>query len=157
MNQPATDNNMNNTAQPEIDIRCALCEKEYYSNDPLLKNIETCPNCNTKWPPCRIDEDVNLKINWFDLRLLANFAVRWSDSLTEDEGNARAVLQAVLKRISQHRPKDAPALTIYQEVKELQQIMPNSMLVDDSGEIILPPKENPEEYNEPPETDPDNH
>jgi hypothetical protein len=110
--------------------RCIICSAEF--TDEEIIGTSCCPSCKTTSLPLGIIRDILLPINWSEIRLLANWACRWSDS-TDMPSDSRAALQAVLKRITKHRPPNSPALTLAGEVKEL-----GAELIGSDGEVIIP-------------------
>jgi hypothetical protein len=130
--------------------RCTKCYKIFTSEE--IVNASCCPSCGTKSLPHNTSEDIMLPINWHELRILANWACRWADSREDMDDDSRTVLQAILKRITAYRPKDAAALTLIMEFKELQNKFPmefkelqnkfpSATLADHKGKTIIPPRE----------------
>ena len=68
----------------EKTIRCVICGKEF-SDDELPESTCECPNCGTKSLPCLIVDDVNIKINWHELRILTIWAENWARQIDRTE------------------------------------------------------------------------
>lgn len=120
--------------------RCTDCYAEF--DDAELRGKNACPSCGTKSVPMAIAQDVTIKINWHELRILTMWASRWADQMSGDRADVRRrTLQSLLRRLNAFRPTGAGALTIVGEVKELQKHYPSASLIDASGETIMPPRE----------------
>ena len=120
---------------------CLQCKTEFIDEELNCPDVNCCPKCQTTITPVWSDEDINVTINWFSLRVLCNWAVRWSDTCSNFSEDARLCLFLILKDLVKYRPPNSPALTVYQEVKELQKQFPGARLYDEKGETIIPPSE----------------
>ncbi len=94
--------------------RCTRCAKEF--SDDELEGHYSCPNCGCEGVPCAISEDVVVKINWHELRILGVWATNFAES-TLDE-NQQKDLAAVLKRLEEQFPGKTP-LTIRGELQQV--------------------------------------
>lgn len=121
-------------------LRCLECGEMFDLARVIELQSECCPACQTKSKPCYPSLDVYLRINWQELRFLAQWSSNFAEGL---EDRHRALLAKILNRINQVRPQGAPALTLIMEVKELQREYPNTTLIDGDGEVIVPPKQEP--------------
>jgi len=128
---------MNREGQKQI--RCVDCYKEFSRLE--IEGAKACPACGSKGVPMLISQDVTIRINWHELRILAIWASRWADKENfPDDG--RATLQNILKRLRTYRPAGSAPLTLIEEFKELQKTFPGAELRDEQGNVIVPPKEN---------------
>ena len=90
------------------EIRCALCKwTGDFERDILPKNVDRCPNCGTLQKPLATKEDVVLKINWQDLRLLCIYAQRFVATFS-DKIPANRVFKEMLERIVKHVEASKP-------------------------------------------------
>ena len=119
----------------EKTIRCTMCGEEF--TDEEIENANCCPKCGSKGVPMSIRHDVTVRINWHELRILGIWASNWAEKCGED---APKVLEAILGRLDKYRPEGAAALTLMEEVKELQDHFPSATLFKD-GKMVMPPKE----------------
>jgi hypothetical protein len=121
--------------------RCRDCLAEF--TDEEIKGAKCCPSCHTTRIPVLISEDILLPINWAELRTLTIWATRWADGFPDDDAHndSKIWLQKLLNRINKLRPPGGGALTLAQEIKELQKEFPTAELIDGNGTTIIPPKE----------------
>lgn len=124
-------------------VRCQDCEKEF--TDEEIRGMIKCPSCESIRPPVSIAHDILLPINWHELRCLTIWATNWMDSSDDySTESTREWLQRLLNKIHKHRPEGGGALTIAQEIKELQKCIPSASLIDSDGTTIIPPKDSHE-------------
>jgi hypothetical protein len=103
-------NNITMAIFKKNDLRCPVCLAEYNSVEMAHAGIKHCPACKTVIQPMRIEHDGYIKINWHNIRVLANYARRWT--LTFDiasKGNRDAIqaLLNIINALSVYRPKQA--------------------------------------------------
>lgn len=115
--------------------RCTHCSTEF-SEDELAAAM-SCPECGTTGIPCRIEDDVLLKINWHELRILGVWADNYAHAANLED-DSRKVISAILARCEKQFP-DKTALTIGGEVRKLQEIHPEISLLR-GDEIEVPSK-----------------
>ena len=53
--------------QPYVS-RCTLCYKDFTEEE--IKDVSSCPSCGCAGLHCDPKEDVKIKINWHELRIL---------------------------------------------------------------------------------------
>ena len=104
------------------DIRCIICGKEYL-NAEIGDMATKCPNCGTECIPCDVKDDVDVKINWHELRILGIWAENWArqidkDLPKEDERNLLTIM-TIAERLQNQHPDKTP-LTLFGEMKELR-------------------------------------
>lgn len=124
------------TMSEEKTIRCTKCYGEFSKEE--TKNVSCCPKCGSKGVPMLISQDVEIKINWHELRILCS----WAENLAEvkcDE-DSRSMLEAMMNRLDKYRPEGGAALTLTREVKELQEVYPETTLVMDGKVLVSPMK-----------------
>lgn len=105
----------------EKTTRCTVCGKEF-SDDEIPDGTKNCPNCGTIVTPCLISEDVNIKINWHELRILMIWAENWARQIDKDEpANEKHLLtiMTIAERLQRQYPDKTP-LTLFGEIKGLR-------------------------------------
>jgi hypothetical protein len=117
--------------------RCIDCCSEFNDEDLIKSKASCCPVCGTLSLPVSVDKDVNITINWNELRILTMWASRWAEQDGFNE-SSKISLHKIIKRLSKYRPDGSPALTLVEEFKELQEKYPNASLISDGEEIIGP-------------------
>lgn len=116
----------------EKTVRCSICGKEF--TDEEIEGVECCPKCGTKTIPCAISEDVQIKINWHELRMLCIWAESWarhcdnSDEPTEEK--MMLAVMTVAQRLQKQFPDKTP-LTLFGEIKELRKEFGEDNVVTD--------------------------
>lgn len=119
-------------------VRCRSCSAEF--TDAEIEEQKACPACGSKRAPVSIANNVAITLNWFEWRLLANWADRWgehcvlTDQMTADE---RGGLEVVLDRIRAHRPNGAPGLTLRDEMGQVHDAGINASLHDAGGAVLV--------------------
>ena len=125
----------------EKTIRCVVCRTEFSKDETA--QFTQCIKCNTTTPPELIEWDFELKTNWYDMRILTIWAYRYIDEVVADDDekyNMRKTIAGIIGTIRIHRPKDAPALTLAEELDELRDIYPDFAVVNKQGDVIFEPK-----------------
>lgn len=120
-------------------VRCTDCHAEFTNSE--ISSVSACPKCNTASLPMAIEDDVTLPINWHELRILTMWASNWAERFDEKSEHSKITLHKIIRRLEKYRPKNAEALTLVAEIKELQEFFPGVELIGEDGETIVPPKE----------------
>jgi predicted nucleic acid-binding Zn-ribbon protein len=105
----------------EKTIRCTICGTEF-SDDELPEGTCGCPNCGTKSLPCDIKDDVSIKINWHELRILTIWAENWAkyiDKTDQKEEKLLLSIMTITQRLEKQFPDKTP-LTLFREIRELR-------------------------------------
>ena len=127
--------------------RCTVCASEY--TDAEIATATACPNCGSKGLPCDIAQDIEIKTNWHELRILGIWASNWAHEKLGGEKDRDSVkaLNAIIKRLEAQRKEGWPALTLFGEVQELPAALEKLgiecggvSLLGCDGEQIYPPK-----------------
>lgn len=109
---------------------CVECRFKIKSFAGLTK----CPNCGSEGIPCSISEDVNIEINWHELRILCIWAENWGRRINE-AGTVYSIVQTLQEQFPDKTP-----LTLAGEVNQLKDgIIPgfkNVHLLDGEGKEI---------------------
>ncbi len=106
--------------QNKPEIRCVLCRAEV---SIAVGNVsEGCPNCGTPVLPMDIMDDVELKINWHELKLLCLWSERWAnhtdtneEAFTGEKGKISSILFSIVGLLQEQFPSFDP-LTMSGEV-----------------------------------------
>jgi hypothetical protein len=80
---------------------------------------------------------VEIKINWYELRLLCIWAENWAEEKCDQD--SQSTFEAIVERLDKYRPEGSAALTLTQEVKDLQEVYPDAMLVK-GDKVLVPPR-----------------
>ena len=109
--------------EPKI-IRCIICASEF--TDAESEGVISCPSCQTTSIPCLISDDVEIKINWHELRVLTIWAENWAKQIDkkkpEDTIPVEKSLYAIMviaERLQKQFPDKTP-LTLFSEIRELR-------------------------------------
>ena len=63
-------------------VRCLKCRKEF--DETEIEGAKECPNCHDRGVPMDVANDVMVKINWHELRMLCLWAERWAQHCTDN-------------------------------------------------------------------------
>lgn len=114
-------------------LRCRMCSSEF--TDEQVEEATCCPGCRSEQLPVRIAHDVNVTMNWSDLRILTTWAANFIEKYG-DEGTHE--MMAYLKRqIQPLRPEGALPLTLVEEFQELQDAGHDVELIQ-NGNVVVP-------------------
>jgi hypothetical protein len=100
------------------DTRCTDCYNEFSQSD-LPEGTKCCPKCSSASVPCDPKDDVTLKLNWHELRILGIFASNWAGDKCKGTPTVRTV-NAILSRLEKQYP-EMPKLTLFGEIRELSE------------------------------------
>ena len=114
------------------------------------RGLSGCPSCGSTSIPCSAIDDVDLKVNWHELRILIIWAENWAahcDGRDPPEGSPRRWMMPTLKAIAKRLQTQYPSritLTLAGEFAELKQEIPSAEIIGniqpDDG--MAPPKAN---------------
>jgi hypothetical protein len=113
-----------------ISIRCVICGWSCTSKYVRDNDICRCPNCGHEGVPCDPKNDVNIIINWHELRILTMFAEKWVGH-SDDVGNIKAVASISKRLRAQYLEK--PGLLLVDDLNELKCALPDSEITVISG------------------------
>lgn len=117
-------------------IRCVRCNSEF--SEAEIGKRRSCPGCGATGVPMSIADDVTVRVNWHELRILGIFASNWArEACKGDDNDTQGAVSAILNRIRAQYPERAP-LTLFDEIKEVQEVYPEMELVDESGTVVVP-------------------
>lgn len=107
-------------------IRCIKCYSEF-ADDEVQGHV-CCPNCQSPGIPASISEDFDMRMNWQELRILANWAMNYAIGQPNFPTDSIDALRNMIRRWEQkYRKEDWPALTLAGEVAEI----PGAKLIRD--------------------------
>lgn len=115
-------------------VRCTRCAAEF--TDSEIQDAMACPSCGSKGVPCSIAQDVDVRMNWHELRILVVWAEHYEETLTDLDSHG--VVEAIATRLMKYRPAAAPPLRLLDEISDIQDIFPTAELVDGTGKVIVP-------------------
>jgi DNA-directed RNA polymerase subunit RPC12/RpoP len=113
------------TDAPEI--RCTRCRAEFTRAE--TSGVSACPSCGTRGLPMDVAEDVEIRINWHELRILTIWASNYAQQANLERAS-REALAAILHALALQHPKlsERSPLTLFGEVEQLRRAI-------ESGEI----------------------
>lgn len=94
-------------------IRCTSCRTEFEDSDFLVSTV-CCPRCGTKILPMHIKDDIELKINKHEIRILTIWASNWINYNYKEGASS---LSGILKSIREQVPN--LALTMNEEFQQV--------------------------------------
>ena len=119
----------------EIIARCITCNREFTEED--IKDSMKCPYCGDIGIPCSPKNDVTIKINWHELRILTIWAEQWA-SRCKENSTMPVTVEAIARRLEKQYPNKTP-LTLAGELSQLRK-HPNFKVtdttIDESGRKI---------------------
>lgn len=101
----------------DVYCKCVDCRKEFTKEE--VESTDCCPNCGSTGIPLAPENDVEIKINWLELRILSVWAERWALVNNNKYPNMMKTLFAIVKDLQDQYPNSAP-LTLAGELKEIQ-------------------------------------
>ena len=100
-------------------IWCTLCGARFTNAE--IDGYYVCPKCENPGVPCDTNEDVSVRVNWHELRVLGIWAENYASHCDSKDSTANLarVVHAITRRLQQQFPK-WPALTLSGEIAELK-------------------------------------
>jgi len=77
-------------------------------------NLEECPNCNSKTIPCSDKDQVNINVNWHELKMLTIWAEQWGN----EKCNGAGTIYSIAQRIQEQYP-NMPLLSLAESIQDL--------------------------------------
>ena len=95
-------------------LRCTTCREEFTREQASGRS--SCPNCGTASLPMVIADDVEIRINWHELRILGIWASNYARR--HGHGDSRKALATILHSIAMQHPERAASspLTLAGEI-----------------------------------------
>lgn len=110
----------------KIVARCVRCRGEF--TEAQIKGVKQCPGCGDNGVPMSPDEDVVIKINWHELRILTIWAENWANRNKEGHPKGIEAVYAIVRQLQNQFPHMKP-LTLAGEIRELKEQLPNVNIV----------------------------
>lgn len=79
-----------------------------------FKGLTECPNCGSKDTPCLNADQVDISINWHELKVLCIWAEQWGNEKCGGAGSIYSIAQ----RLRAQYPDKMP-LTLAEEIQDL--------------------------------------
>ena len=111
--------------------RCTECRHEF--SEVELVDAISCPHCGSQGVPMSISEDITLKINWHELRILCIWASNFASTFTGESARSQKALASIIAAIRAQHPEMGP-LTMTEEIQELADHF-NSKVTESKGGI----------------------
>lgn len=125
----------------KIVARCVRCYRGF--TEEQIAGATRCPFCGNKGVPMSPEEDVELKINWHELRILTIWAENYARQHIDRDPTMMDTVFAIVGRLQDQYPSFAP-LTLTGEIRQLKEKHPSIETNIASDEVIdkapLPPK-----------------
>ncbi len=104
--------------------RCLHCYKDFTEIE--IKGRDCCPFCGCKGIPCSPKEDIKIKINWHELRILIIWAENWARQIKNktNDIDSSLTVACIARRLQKQFPNKTP-LTLAGELTQLREKMPN--------------------------------
>jgi hypothetical protein len=83
-------------------VRCTTCREEFSHEE--LEGVTCCPSCGSIGVPMAIADDVEITINWHELRILGMWASNWAGAHFPATDSAKG-LAMILHAISVQHPE----------------------------------------------------
>ena len=99
--------------------RCLICNEEFTEED--LKDALCCPKCGEKGIPANPKEDISIKINWHELRILTIWAENWANRIEKESPRSALTIACIARRIQKQYPDKTP-LTLAGEIEGLKKL-----------------------------------
>ena len=121
------------------------CNSEF--SELEVEDASSCPACGDIGAPALISDDVAVRINWHELRILSIWAENWAKKIQQDDPKRNSgsllTVMSIAERLQRQHP-DKTKLTLFSEIRELREklpeILPGSRLetnIDDDSALGL--------------------
>ena len=104
-------------------IRCTICNFEIADS----AGLNVCPKCGTMSLPMDSADDLSVRINWHELRILAIWAEFHADaheSESKPNQSMRQAVYSIVRRLEVQHPGKTP-LTLGGELRQLKKEFPD--------------------------------
>lgn len=107
------------TEKQERIVRCTICRTET-AEGAIPVDATCCPKCGTVSLPQYTDLDVNVTINWHELRILCMWAKNYESQLHKKYPDMErvSVIDIFTNLLSKYRPNGAEPLSLFEEIQE---------------------------------------
>ena len=97
--------------------RCLVCNEEFTKKE--LEGRDRCPKCSNTGLPCSPREDVTVRINWHELRILTIWAENWANKIDKECPKSALTVACIARRLQKQHPNKTP-LTLAGEIEQLR-------------------------------------
>lgn len=108
----------------EPHLRCTMCGFGV-TRGQSRDGLSACPRCGDTGTPMAIADDVEVKVNWHELRILCMWAEQHAASLKDREPTLQRVVNVIAGRLHAQHP-ERPGLTFTAEFDELRRAYPGA-------------------------------
>lgn len=105
--------------------RCIRCRTEFTARD--LEGAAACPHCGSTSVPMSPKDDLSIKINWHELRVLSIWAENWANLHKENYPELIEDLWAIVAPLQDQFPDKTP-LTFSGEIGDLRRRFPEQKI-----------------------------
>lgn len=99
--------------------RCTQCREEF-TDEEVTSSV--CPSCGTSSVPMAIADDVQVQINWHELRILGMWAENWA--VSHDNAQMVKTVRTIARLVEQQFP-GKPSITLSGEFRDLREALPD--------------------------------
>jgi hypothetical protein len=99
-----------------IAARCIDCEGEF--TEEQIAGASACPGCGSVGIPCDPANDVQVTVNWHELRILGIWAENWALKHRDSDPRMCSTIKTITRRLEGQHPKRTP-LTLTGEIAEI--------------------------------------
>jgi len=100
----------------EIVAWCVDCGSKFTQEQ--IEDQYACPTCDSTGIPCTPKDDVNVNINWHELRILVIWAENYAAIHKDETPTMSVTVRSIAKRLQEQYPSKT-ALTLAGELAEL--------------------------------------
>lgn len=122
--------------------RCTTCRSEFSESE--LAGVSACPRCGTKGVPMSIAQDVTVRINWHELRILTIWASNWAARCAESDRpgyDSPAAVGSIIRALEKQKPDESyPPLTLLGEVQKIaEEFGTEATMIEGSKRTVVKP------------------
>ena len=109
--------------------KCIDCREEFTEEECLKVNC--CPACKSVGTPLAMADDIQIKVNWQELRVLTMWAEFWAEqksSMDPDNSNMKQTVKSIATAMEEQYPSRTP-LTMAGELGEAKEHYPDMEII----------------------------
>lgn len=99
-------------------VRCPICMSCFDDNDVMDEKV--CPSCKTSVAPQYLDLEVQVSMNWDEIRMLANWAFNYAMETFPEDHLAMQELEVAFRKLRAIKPEQGDPLTLLDLIKDLE-------------------------------------
>jgi len=104
--------------EKNVSLKCARCRNEFVLHEII--ESDHCPDCKTAGTLMSPGDDVTIKINWLELKILGMLSERYAKTIKNSD--PLRTLYSIVKGIQDQYPKKRP-LTLRSESREINKMI----------------------------------